>query len=39
MLLCQDATAVRAQLQTQAFQEYYAAKLGYGDDQVINSNL
>jgi len=31
-----DAGAVRAHLQTQAFQEYYAAKLGYGDDQVTS---
>mmetsp|Transcript_92079 Transcript_92079/g.237599 ORF Transcript_92079/g.237599 Transcript_92079/m.237599 type:complete len:277 (-) Transcript_92079:151-981(-) len=31
-----DASAVRANLQTQAFQEYYSAKLGYGDDQVTS---
>jgi len=31
---CKDAAAVRADLQQKAFQEYYSAKLGYGDDQV-----
>lgn len=29
-----DAAAVRAHLQTNAFQDYYQTKLGYGDEQV-----
>jgi len=31
-----DAGAVRGHLQTNAFQEYYQTKLGYGDEQVAN---